>query len=53
MGRTEPSKAAEDKSVATIVASVDAHRVAYIARMLVAAGVKCRRALRLGYQRPV
>ena len=39
------SWAAEDKDVATIVASVDAHRVAYIAKLLVAAGVESRRAL--------
>jgi AcrR family transcriptional regulator len=37
--------AAEDKEVATIVASVDARRVAYIAKLLVAAGVESRRAL--------
>jgi AcrR family transcriptional regulator len=37
--------AAEDEDVATIVASVDARRVAYIAKLLVAAGVGSRRAL--------
>jgi AcrR family transcriptional regulator len=36
--------AAEDKEVAAIVASVDARRVAYIAKLLVAAGVESRRA---------
>lgn len=38
------SWAAEDKTVAKAVASVDAKRVGYIARMLVAAGVETRRA---------
>lgn len=37
--------AAEDEHVAAIVASVDAGRVAYIANLLVAAGVESRRAL--------
>jgi AcrR family transcriptional regulator len=36
--------AAEDRDVATTVASVDARRVAYIAKLLVAAGVDSRRA---------
>lgn len=36
--------AAEDEGVAKIVASVDARRVAYIAKLLVAAGVESRRA---------
>jgi hypothetical protein len=36
--------AAEDQDVASIVASVDARRVAYIAKMLVAAGVDSQRA---------
>lgn len=36
--------AAEDEEVARIVASVDARRVAYIAKLLVAAGVESRRA---------
>jgi AcrR family transcriptional regulator len=39
------SWAAEDADVATIVASVDASRVAYIAKLLIAAGVESRRAL--------
>jgi AcrR family transcriptional regulator len=39
------SWAAEDKDVAAAVASVDASRVAYIAKLLVAAGVASRRAL--------
>jgi AcrR family transcriptional regulator len=38
------SWAAEDQDVASIVASVDARRVAYIAKMLVAAGVDSQRA---------
>jgi AcrR family transcriptional regulator len=38
------SWAAEDKDVAAIVAAVDTRRVAYIAKMLVAAGVESRRA---------
>jgi AcrR family transcriptional regulator len=37
--------AAEDEDVAAIVASVDARRVAYIAKLLYAAGVEGRRAL--------
>ena len=36
--------AAEDAAVARVVAAVDARRVAYIAKMLVAAGVDSRRA---------
>src|SRR5262249_36879250 len=39
------SWAAEDEDVATIVASVDARRVAYIAKLLIAAGVESRGAL--------
>jgi AcrR family transcriptional regulator len=45
LDRAIRSWAAEDQDVATIVASVDARRVAYIAKMLVAAGVESRRAL--------
>ena len=45
LDRAIRSWAAEDKEVATIVASVDASRVAYIAKLLVAAGVESRRAL--------
>jgi AcrR family transcriptional regulator len=45
LDRAIRSWAAEDKDVATIVASVDAQRVAYIAKLLVAAGVESRRAL--------
>jgi hypothetical protein len=45
LDRAIRSWAAEDKEVATIVASVDARRVAYIAKLLVAAGVESRRAL--------
>jgi AcrR family transcriptional regulator len=45
LDRAIRSWAAEDKDVATIVASVDARRVAYIAKLLVAAGVESRRAL--------
>ncbi len=45
LDRAIRSWAAEDKDVAAIVASVDASRVAYIARLLVAAGVESRRAL--------
>ncbi|WP_043285481.1 TetR/AcrR family transcriptional regulator [Reyranella massiliensis] len=37
--------ATEDKSVAVIVAAVDAERIAYIAKLLVAAGVARKRAL--------
>lgn len=39
------SWAAEDKDVATMVASADASRVAYIAKLLVAAGVEGQQAL--------
>jgi AcrR family transcriptional regulator len=45
LDRAIRSWAAEDEDVATIVASVDARRVAYIAKLLVAAGVENRRAL--------
>jgi len=45
LDRAARSWAAEDEDVATIVASVDARRVAYIAKLLVAAGVESRRAL--------
>jgi AcrR family transcriptional regulator len=45
LDRAIRSWAAEDKDVAAIVASVDARRVAYIAKMLVEAGVESRRAL--------
>src|SRR5262245_34168185 len=45
LDRAIRSWAAEDKEVATIVASVDARRVAYIAQLLVEAGVESRRAL--------
>ena len=45
LDRAIRSWAAEDENVASIVASVDARRVAYIAKMLVAAGVENRRAL--------
>ena len=45
LDRAIRSWAAEDKQVAKLVASVDASRVAYIAKMLVAAGVENRRAL--------
>jgi AcrR family transcriptional regulator len=45
LDRAIRSWAAEDEEVATIVASVDASRVAYIAKLLVAAGVESRRAL--------
>ena len=38
------SWAAEDAAVARVVATVDARRVAYIAKMLVAAGVESRKA---------
>jgi AcrR family transcriptional regulator len=44
LDRAIRSWAAEDEDVATIVASVDARRVAYIAKLLVAAGVESRRA---------
>jgi AcrR family transcriptional regulator len=46
LDRAIRSWAAEDEDVAKIVASVDARRVAYIATMLVAAGVESQRALR-------
>jgi AcrR family transcriptional regulator len=46
LDRAIRSWAAEDEDVARIVASVDARRVAYIAKMLVAAGVESQRALR-------
>ena len=45
LDRAIRSWAAEDEEVAAIVASVDARRVAYIAKLLVAAGVERRRAL--------
>ena len=45
LDRAMRSWAAEDEDVAKIVASVDARRVAYIAKLLVAAGVESRRAL--------
>jgi len=45
LDRAIRSWAAEDKDVATIVAAVDGRRVAYIAKMLVAAGVESKRAL--------
>ena len=45
LDRAIRSWAAEDKNVAKIVASVDARRVAYIAKMLAAAGVERQRAL--------
>src|SRR5215467_11089860 len=45
LDRAVRSWAAENEDVATIVASVDARRVAYIAKLLVAAGVESRRAL--------
>ena len=45
LDRAIRSWAAGDKDVAAIVASVDARRVAYIAKMLVEAGVERRRAL--------
>jgi AcrR family transcriptional regulator len=45
LDRAIRSWAAEDQDVAAIVASVDARRVAYIAKLLVAAGVESRRAL--------
>jgi len=45
LDRAIRSWAAEDKDVAAIVASVDASRVAYIAKLLVAAGVESRRAV--------
>lgn len=45
LDRAIRSWAAEDEEVARIVASVDARRVAYIAKMLVAAGVDSKTAL--------
>ncbi len=45
LDRAIRSWAAEDDDVAKVVASVDARRVAYIAKLLVAAGVESRRAL--------
>jgi AcrR family transcriptional regulator len=45
LDRAIRSWAAQDAAVARIVASVDARRVAYIAKLLVAAGVEHRRAL--------
>jgi AcrR family transcriptional regulator len=46
LDRAIRSWAAEDDDVAKIVASVDARRVAYIAKLLVAAGVESKQALR-------
>ena len=45
LDRAIRSWAAEDEDVARIVASVDARRVAYIAKLLVAAGVESKKAL--------
>ncbi len=45
LDRAIRSWAAEDEDVAKIVATVDDRRVAYLAKMLVAAGVESRRAL--------
>jgi len=45
LDRAIRSWAAEDEDVARIVATVDDRRVAYMAKMLVAAGVESRRAL--------
>jgi len=45
LDRAIRSWAAEDTDVATIVAAVDARRVSYIAKMLIAAGVESRHAL--------
>ena len=45
LDRAIRSWAAEDENVAAIVASVDARRVAYIAKLLVAAGVESQKAL--------
>ena len=45
LDRAMRSWAAEDKDVARIVASVDARRIAYIAKMLVVAGVESKKAL--------
>jgi len=44
LDRAIRSWAAEDEDVAAMVASVDASRVAYIAKLLIAAGVESRRA---------
>jgi AcrR family transcriptional regulator len=46
LDRAIRSWAAEDDDVAKVVASVDARRVAYIAKLLVAAGVESKQALR-------
>lgn len=46
LDRAIRSWAAEDREVAAVVASVDARRVAYIAKMLAAAGVEGQKALR-------
>ena len=46
LDRAIRSWAAEDREVAAIVASVDGRRVAYIAKMLAAAGVEGQKALR-------
>ena len=46
LDRAIRSWAAQDREVAAIVASVDARRVAYIARMLAAAGVEGQKAQR-------
>jgi len=46
LDRAIRSWAAEDRAVAAIVASVDARRVTYIAKMLAAAGVEGQKALR-------
>jgi len=46
LDRAIRSWAAEDREVATIVSSVDARRVAYIARMLAATGVESQKAQR-------
>jgi AcrR family transcriptional regulator len=45
LDRAIRSWAAEDEDVAAVIASVDARRIAYIAKMLVAAGVERQRAL--------
>jgi AcrR family transcriptional regulator len=45
LDRAIRSWAAEDADVAAVVASVDASRVAYIGKLLIAAGVESRRAL--------
>ena len=46
LDRAIRSWAAEDAGVAKVVASVDARRIAYIAKMLVVSGVDSQRALR-------